>query len=176
MPEKIYDGKVLFKVWCEWGMAATNDRMMEFSKTHFGAWSQMGPYYAMWRYAFENPEEAFVFWKDFWFNTYPDREQPAKFENFLLEIKKRAEKNPSIASPKRMERFCAKYNLEMEYRITPNDVIQVTKRDSHLFQKLLIVDGIEGKFVSAHFLYPDGTQTHHELKMGEFGVIGPCIV
>jgi hypothetical protein len=176
MPEKRYDGKLLFKTWCEWGRASSNDRLIAFSKANFGVGSQMGAYYAMWRYAFDNPEEAFEYWRDFWFNTYPDREQPAKFENFLLEVKKRAEKNPSVASTKRLERWCAKYNLQMDYRIEPNDIIQVTKRDSHLYQKLLIVDGIEDKFVSAYFLYPDGTRTNHELKVGEFGVIGPSIV
>jgi hypothetical protein len=64
----------------------------------------------------------------------------------------------------------------MDYRIESDDVIQVTKRDSHLFQKLMLVDGIEGKFVSAYILNADGTRSNHELKIGEFGVVGKSIV
>ena len=173
--EKFYDGELLFKTWCEWGKASNHDRLIEFAKDKFGRASQMGPYYSMWRWAFDNPDAAFEYWKEWWFLNYPD-EEPAKFADFVLVIKKKAENNTTIASRGNMERFCAKYNIMMDYRIERDDVIQVTKRDSHLYQKLMIVEGIENKFVSAYTLNIDGTRTNHELKVGEFGVIGHSIV
>lgn len=173
--ERMYDGELLFKTWCSWGLASGHDRLIEFSRSTYGQASQMGPYFAMWRWALENPEKAFEYWKEWYFHNYPDREPPT-FEDFLLVLRERGKTNKNIAPPKKLERFCARYNLEMDYHINADDVIQVTKRDSHLFQKLLFVEGIEGKFISAYFLFPDGTRSNHELKVGEFGVIGPSIV
>lgn len=172
--KKRFDGELLFKTWCEWGIAATHNRLIEFARSQYGSASQMGPYYASWHWAFENPEKAFEYWKDWYFQNYPDLD-PTTFEDFLLILKDKG-KNPNVAHARKLERFCAKYNLDMEYRVAEDDIIQVTKRDSHLYQKLLFVEGIEGKFISAYFLFPDGTRSNHELKSGEFGVIGRSIV
>jgi hypothetical protein len=95
--ERIYDGEDLFKVWCEWGQASNHDRLIEFAREKYGQASQMGPYYAMWRWAFENPEKAFVYWKEWWFLNNPDKD-PAVFEEFLIVIRDKAKSNASVAS------------------------------------------------------------------------------
>lgn len=174
--KKVYDGELLFKTWCEWGQAATRPRLIEFAKSEFGRASQMGPYYAMWHWAFDHPEQAYEYWKEWYFLNNPEKE-PATFQDFLLVLQERGKSNPNVAHRTRMERFCAKYNIAMDFKIEPDDIIQVTKRDSHLFQKLLFVEGIEdGKFVSAYFLFPDGQRSNHELRIGEFGIVGHSIV
>jgi hypothetical protein len=174
--KKVYDGKLLFETYCNWGAAASNPRLMEFARQTYGQTSQMGPHYAMWKWAFQNPEEAYEMWKELQFNKNPEDPIPT-FEQFLLKIRELAVKNPSIGGSKQsVERFCAKYGLPMDYRVNPDDVIQVTRPDHALFQRLLIVEKVEGDRVEAFIFNPDGTRSNHQLKVREFGVIDRVIV
>lgn len=181
---RIFDGRLLFKTYCEWGLAASHDLLVRFAKDTYGQGSQMGPYYSMWNWAFQNPEEAFEFWKEWYFHNHPDQPQPPEFSLFLEELRDRGARNKNVASPKEMARFCAKYNIEWNYRIEPNDVIQITRRDHKLFQALMVVDNIEKGIITAHFVAPDKVYpevggrelTYHEFIPREVGVIGKAIV
>lgn len=182
--KRVYDGKLLWETWCNWGAAASNPRLMEFSKQQFGRSSQMGPYYAKWKYAFDNPEKAYELWKEYSFNANPEEPVPT-WEEFLLQLQKLGTRNPTIGgSRSNVERFCAKYGLEMDYRVGPNDVIQVVRPNHPLFQSLLVVDDVEGERVNAHYFAPDrnsyetanrGTVSC-QVSVREIGVIGKAIV
>ena len=174
--KRLYDGKLLFETYCNWGAAASNPRLIEFARQTYGRASQMGPYYAMWKYAFDNPKVAYELWKEYSFNRFPEEPIPT-WEQFLLELRDRAVKNPTIGGTrKNVERFCAEHNLPMDYRVSPDDVIQVTRPDHALFQRLLIVEKVEGDRVEAFIWNPDGTRSNHQLKVREFGVIDRVIV
>lgn len=173
--EKIYDGETIFKTWCGWGAAATGTRLREYAKANFGGTSQMGAEYAMWKWAFNNPEESFPIWKEWHFEKYPDREQPT-FEDFTKILLRKARANQNVGgSQKKINRFCAKYGLEYETRIKKEDVVQVVRRNHPLFQALLIVDKVEGKEIDAFLIGEDGTRSVHTLNVNEVGVIDKSI-
>lgn len=174
---RLYDGKLLFETWCNWGAAATNPRLMEFARERFGHVSQMGPYYALWQWGFRNPEESYPLWKEYFLNAHPEQKQPT-FEEYLQLLLEKAYSSPSIGGSGRrhIERFCAKYNLPMDYKVNPDDVIQVTRPDHALYQRLLVVERVEGDRVEAFIWNPDGSRSNHQLSVREFGVIDRVIV
>jgi len=151
--KKIYDGKVLFEAWTGWGKAGSNNRLKAFAKELYGQASQMGMRNAMWRWAFENPEEAYSMWKEWFYEKFPDEEQP-DFKSFLLEVRKQAS-SPNVSGRGNMERFCAKYGLPYDYRINCGDVVQIVRQNHPLFQMFLIVDKIESEQVSGYYFIPD---------------------
>ena len=179
MIKKVYDGKECFEAWCEMGAAASNPRLVQFAMSKYGQASNMGPRCAMWNWAFYHPEEAFPLYKEWWFNARPD-EPIMTFENFILILQKIAmgkrKINANITNRRDLERFCAKYQLQMDFRIDKNDIVQVTKPNHALYQKLLIVDDIEGEQIQAFSLNMDGTRTNHQLSVREIGVAGRVIV
>lgn len=175
MREKIYDGKILFQKWAEWGAAATNTRLQEFAKAKFGSSSNMGPYYAMWAWAFRNPEDAWPLWKKFYLHSHPDKEQPT-FEDFLKILQTKGGSYLNVSGSKRkLQQFCSKYNLEMDYKIKKEDVIQITKRDSPLFQALMIVDKVEGMKVTAFLVNSDSTRVEYTFDVRHVGVIDKAL-
>lgn len=86
--KKIYDGE---KIWIEFmsmGKAATYQKIRGFCSRNgmvnpmTGRVSQMGPVYAMWRYAFKNPETSYEYYRK-WkmeFGEYPT------FQDFCIEL------------------------------------------------------------------------------------------
>lgn len=181
--EKVYDGEVLFRAWCQWGAAASNPRLMEFAKAEFGQTSQMGPHYAMWHWAFRHPEEAFELYKNWWFDNYPDREQIA-FHEFLKTLQDKGRHQNIGGARRNLERFCAKYNLDMDFKVKEGDAVQVVRPNHPLFQSLLIVDRVDGDRVDAHYFVPDRSSYETinrnviscQVNVKEIGVIGRVIV
>lgn len=177
--EKFYDGKILFETWCSWGKAATNPRLIEWAAKNMpnpntGRSSQMGPYYAMWAWAFDNPEESYELWKKWRFDVNP-AEVTSK-EEYFIKLRDRALGNQNIAGRKKVERFCAKWGIPMKFRVEKDYVIQVTKSTHLLYQKYLTVNEVGDDCVIASICWQDGSITNHQLMMREFGVIGKAIV
>lgn len=178
MREKVYDGKLLFQTYCGMGTAASVRRLKEFASKEMpnpktGTVSQMGVIFAMWRWAFQNPEEAYPYWKELQFNIHPDRE--FTFHDFLKYLQNKG-KDVNICSRDNLRRFCAKYNLPMDYRIDRDDIIQVVRKDHPLFQSLFVVDGVEGENVRAFALSAEGKTVQHSFLVKEIGVCGRVII
>lgn len=172
----VYDGEFLFRTWCGWGAAASNPMLMEFCRTNYNTSSQMGPTYAMWKWAFNNPEQAYPLYKEFWFDKYPDR-PPLEFKDFLQLIVKEHGKNQSVVgakSKRNLERFCAKYGLEIESSFSAGEVVQVVRRNHVWYQSLWIVAETNGKKVTAFTVTPEG-RTEQEFDANEVGFIGKAI-
>jgi hypothetical protein len=74
--------------------------------------SQMGPYWAMWRWAARNPELTYPQYKKWYFETASivGEDGNASFEDFLQDIKKAS----MIGALGRAEyrQFCEKYSLQ----------------------------------------------------------------
>lgn len=175
MKKRVYKGDVLFKTFHSWGAAASNKKLMEFSQREFGRHSQMGPFYAMWHWAFQNAEEAFPIWKEWYFEKYPEVEQPT-FEDFLIHLRDMGLRSQTIGgSREKVELFCAKYGLDMDYKVSPQDVVQVTSRRHPLYQSLMIVDGVVDDGVTAFLINSDGTRSEHSLRFKEFGVLAKAV-
>lgn len=176
--DKFYEGKLLFETFCGWGAAASNNKLIEFARQRYGRASQMGPSYSMWKWAFRNPEEAYEFWKNYYFEAFPEEQQPT-FNDFVVMLKQKG-RNPSIGGDTALQRFCAKYGLEFDYKIEKGYVIQVTRPNHVMYQKLLVVDDIVEQngdsYITAYALEQDGSRSNHQLKMREFGIIGKAII
>lgn len=113
----VYDGKKLWERYTSWGAAATHKKlngwatdqgMVTLGKSRS---SGMGPFYAMWRYAFHNIEECYPQYRDWWFETDPEHRVPT-MEDFIKDVARHA-RNASVVSPTRFRRFCAKYNIDI---------------------------------------------------------------
>lgn len=190
MKKTVYDGEKLFRKYCDDGAASGARSLARWANQigmhPTGEASMMGVHYAMWHWAFYNPEQAYPLWKEWHFERHPEKPVPS-FQEFLLELRERG-RNANVGGKRALQRFCAKYGLEWDYDVHQNQVIQITKRDHPLYQMLMIVDSIEGETVKAHTFVPDkvfsdlypeppGRETiQQELKVGEFGIIGKAIV
>lgn len=135
--DSIYDGKVLFEWWCKAGKAATNPKLMEYAKEKFGTTSQMGPAYAMWKWAFWHPQESYKLWTNWYFENHPELPTPP-YEDYLLILKERGG-NKQIVRPHQFRRWCAMNGLEIDYRINRDDVVQVARKSHPLFQSVFVV-------------------------------------
>src|SRR5688500_17580433 len=88
--------KELWEVYCSWGRAATGSRLDEYARAK--GWysskkkepSHMGPKWAMWRYPFRHPKEAYPHFEK-WAKEYQvdiiENNIEISFENFLVEVK-----------------------------------------------------------------------------------------
>lgn len=179
MPEAIYDGKELFETYCGWGAASSTTRLVLYAKEKYGQTSQMGPYYAMWKWAFQNPKEAYPLWKEYCFERYPEKEQPT-FEDFVKDLASRGRNQNIGGNTANLQKFCARYGIPMEFSVEPEDVIQVTRPNHVFFQRLFVVskklEDAEPQAVEAFAINPDGTITNHQFRMNEFGIIGRVIL
>jgi hypothetical protein len=117
--KKLYDGKDLWEYYHSLGKAATHGKLREYAKTRGmyshrkGVPSQMGPYWAMWRYALRNPEEAWPAYEK-WAKEY-EGELIAQgidinFQNFLEDIREHAKSGGVVGDETYLE-FCEKYQL-----------------------------------------------------------------
>lgn len=179
---KFYDGKKLFQVYCAWGSAANVNKLNEWAKENMpnpetGKVSQVGPYYAMWAWAFKNPKEAYPVWKEYMFRRFPGKELQT-FDDFIEFLNRRVGNNNNIAGKQERERFRLRYGLPTKVNLKPDDVVQVVKPNHFLFQHYMTVRSVapEEGFIEACILHPDGTTTNHQLKIAEVGRIGTAIV
>lgn len=116
----VYDEKLLWETYHGWGKASSHPRLREWAKEsgmsnpNTGEVSQMGPWFAMWRYAFNNPKEAYPAWEA-WikdnFDAIADKNIAINFDTFLKEIKKEAR---HIYSKKRIQAWCEKWKVKYE--------------------------------------------------------------
>lgn len=117
---RIYDGKRLWEEYHSWGRAATHDKLREWAlangmvNTRSGKVSQMGPFFAMWRYALHNPEEAYPAYER-WAKEYEEYLVPEgmdiDFKAFLKDIREHAKHGGVVGRQTYLE-FCEKYELE----------------------------------------------------------------
>ena len=178
--QRKYDGEDLFRAWCSWGAAATIGRLNNYAKTKHATVSATGPACAMWHWVFYHVDEAYPLYKEWYFNKHPDL-PPLTFEDFTRILQKKASGQRgkafyNITNNRDLARFNAKYGLPYYLEIERDDVIQVSKPNHALFQRLLIVDAIEGEQVQAFALNADGTRSNHQLSFNEIGVVGRSIV
>lgn len=112
----VYDDKRCFETYMSWGAAATHSKLRAWCKqvgmvgTQTGRASQMGAYWAMWRYALENPEEGYELYREWWYENDPSKRMPT-LKGFLVDIQNHAWNNKSVASVSKYEAFCEKYDL-----------------------------------------------------------------
>ena len=66
---KKYDEKECWDKFMEMGAGATIRKLNNWHTEKYGFASQMGPYWAMWRYACKNVDQAFGQYKVWWFET-----------------------------------------------------------------------------------------------------------
>lgn len=111
----MYDGERLWKQYMSWGAAATHKKLRGWVESvgmcnpEIGRPSQMGPFFAMWRWAIRNPEEAYPHYKSWWFETDPLHCEPS-YEDFLKDLRKHAI-NASMLSVPAYRKFCEKHGL-----------------------------------------------------------------
>lgn len=173
MSRKVYNGRDLFIAYCKWGKAAGNERLKEYAFRTSGRKSQMGPTYAMWRWAFENPEEAWPYYRDYFFEVSPELPQPTKQDFYKLLLEK-AEKNESNApgGKRGLQRFAALHGLETNYGFEPGDVAQVVRRSSPIYQSLVIVESVDGDNIEAFMRDSSGRMTTHQFSAHELAAVG----
>lgn len=115
----VYDGKRLWETYMEWGRGSSHKRLREWARENnmvnpwTGKVSQMGAFWAMWRYAVHNPEEAYESYKKHT-EEFPELIAmgiSVNFEFFLKDVQKHA-RNEAVVSRKTYREFCKKHNLE----------------------------------------------------------------
>jgi hypothetical protein len=131
---KLYNEKECWEKYMSWGAAASTQRLLNWHRAEHGFGTRMGPVFAMWRWAVNNPEECYPQYKEFhrhnapgedlsqysnfkikwFFENYKSGEyQEITFEEFLNLIKKLARVYVgSVLGKKAYKRFCDKYGLK----------------------------------------------------------------
>ncbi len=120
--QKIYNDQECWDKFMEWGAASTCRKLFLWHKEEHGFASQMGPVWAMWRWAADNPELCFPQYKKWYFETAMntdrfDGDPNVTIKDFLEEIKTHAKGTGNkhktcILSKKGYKLFCEKWNLE----------------------------------------------------------------
>lgn len=172
MSDKIYDGEELFKAWVGWGRAATYKMLNEYTETKYGRSSQMGSYYAMWKWAWLNPEKSFPLW-----NTYRQHigEKELTWEEYLAFVLEKAVQNGNVSGGEsNITRFCVKYGLRKPAIVNVNEIVQVVDKDHSLFSRLFVVYKVKkrknrktGEFenmVSMYSILPGDQVENHVVK------------
>lgn len=112
MTGRFYDDKLLWETYMGWGRAATYARLREWCLQNgmynpiTGKVSQMGCFWAMWRYAVHNPEEAYEAYRkwQFEYGLFPT------FEDFCKDVYAHAfERRAMVTGKKNKAVFYAKY-------------------------------------------------------------------
>jgi len=116
-----YDGKKIFEKFMRMGAASSMPKIRKWLRTEENITvSQMGPIWAMWKYATQNPEEAFPLYKVWHFEYWSNVSVMGKiidsnvyWQSFLKDCQYRIKKSgDSIMSKTAYKRFCNKYGLE----------------------------------------------------------------
>jgi hypothetical protein len=126
--KKIYSRdkeKELWEVYWGWGRAATNSRLIEYARSkgwfdpEKGEPSPMGPRWAMWRYAFRQPQEAHKPFKN-WLKEYAVEVAEEKidtgFEAFLIEVFRHVVKG-RVFREGTIKKWCRKWGLDYDAEI-----------------------------------------------------------
>lgn len=127
-----YDGRKLWEVYHSMGRAASYAKLNTWARNNgmanpeTGDVKGMGPNWAMWAYAMDNPEKAFPAYKA-WalehqtellsFGIEPSEEN--LWRKFLEDVKDHNSKGKPTYSKKRFNRFCEKYNLPYQEEESP---------------------------------------------------------
>lgn len=114
----VYDDKKCFERYMTWGAAATHAKLRRWCisvgmvNPATGTVSQMGPFWAAWRYALNNIETPGVFemYREWWFESDAEKKVPT-FLHFIVNIQNHAWNNKSIASQEKYDNLIEKYNL-----------------------------------------------------------------
>lgn len=146
---KIYNDELLFKTYFGWGAAATFEKLREFCKrtgqisVKTGRPSHMGPIWAVWRYAFNNPESivpgtgktTYEMYREWWYDTDAEKKTPT-FMHFILNIQTHTYNKKSICGHEKYLEFCERYGLNtvpdevrMGREFEGNTVLPVDKLD-----------------------------------------------
>lgn len=122
---KKYNGKELWETYMSWGAAASHRKLRLWFEEKGVKASQMGAFWAMWRYALGNPEEAFPAYKKWWFETASNQsdgvvvDSNVDFQKFLEDIRNHAYGKSCIVGRRTYRTFCKKYSLsEIPARFT----------------------------------------------------------
>ena len=120
---KKYPEKEIWEKFMGMGAAASYPKIRNWlrEKGYVGK-MQMGPVFAMWRYAVKNPEEAFPLYQKWHFEYASDIsgegnvvDPNVTFDDFLKDAQYRIlHSGDSIASKILYKQFCQKYNLSEE--------------------------------------------------------------
>lgn len=181
MSKQVYNGgEDLFKTFCSWGAAASNNRLIRYAQETYGRSSQMGPRTAMWRWAFMNPEEAWPLYRDYYFERFPDEPQPT-WESFLEKLADEGRRTPAIGGGARgLQKFCAKYGVQNQYVFHKGDMVQVIRRSHPLYQSVLIVEETSGtdsnSQVIGFIVNANGTRTQHSVRNGDVAPVGHAVI
>jgi hypothetical protein len=124
---KLYDGKELWEVYHGWGRASSYTRLEEWHKAEKGFGSRMGMFWAMWRYASHNPQEAYEFYKAHNFEYMSqglvrardgrawkspiEAKGVATFADFLEDCRNHA-RSRKVMGKKNYLEFCRKWGLQ----------------------------------------------------------------
>jgi hypothetical protein len=109
----------LWEVYHSWGRAATGDKLVAYAREkgwfnpRKGEPSRMGPRWAMWRYAFRNPKEAYPHFEK-WANEYRveliENDINISFESFLKEVKEHVKKG-NMFREGTIRKWCEKWGV-----------------------------------------------------------------
>lgn len=114
----VYDDKRLFERYMKWGAAATHEKLRQWCLEHgmfnpsLGRPSHMGAYWAVWRYALENPEEGYPLYREWWYESDPRKRIPT-FKHFLINIQTHAYNKNSICGHQKYLQFCERWELSV---------------------------------------------------------------
>lgn len=120
-PDKdIYDGERIWKKFTSMGAASTTEKLNQWCESvgmvneALGKVSHMGPTWAMWRYAFRNPEEAYPQYKS-WAEEYRNElvisGKKITKELFYEELSLKG-KHTTVVGDKEYFAFCEKYKVK----------------------------------------------------------------
>lgn len=118
--KNVYDGKRIWIARCEMGRAATNTRIKAWCQENGmydpakGRPSNMGPAWAMWRWAINNTQEAWPYYEK-WAKEHIDeiiaRGKVLSFDLFLQDLEEHA-KNPSIVGRRTYLDWCREWEVQ----------------------------------------------------------------
>lgn len=114
----VYDDRRLYEKFMKWGAAANHKKLRDWCvrvgmfNPEIGRPSQMGPFWAVWRYALENADKPGVFelYREWWFESDPRKRIPT-MRHFLENIKFHSYDRKSVASRTKYEKFCEEHKL-----------------------------------------------------------------
>lgn len=116
LTKKFYDDKLLWETFMGWGRAATYKKLREWCidqgmvNPDTGTVSQMGVFFAMWRYAVNCPEEAYKGYQEWQmqYGNFPT------FEDFCKDVLAHAFSKKAIVVGKRKKRDFVRQYIKSE--------------------------------------------------------------
>jgi hypothetical protein len=114
--KKKYDGKECWELYMSWGGASSYRKLRDWHRANKGYGSQMGPFWAMWKYAFLNVEEAYPAYQKWYADVVAsigdkNMNPNSTILGYLEDIKKHAKNRPNISNLRTYVAFCKAYGL-----------------------------------------------------------------